>query len=174
MDIAIGNAIDTFARAAKLKHPGGPKVEELAKKGKYIEMPYVVKGMDLSFTGLVTNAVNKLKTHKLEDICFSLQENCFAMLTEVVERAVAHTEKEEVLLTGGVAANKRLQEMLTIMCKERGAKFYVVPKEYSGDNGVMIAWNGLVAYNSGQRTENTKIKQKWRTDEVDVTWITLI
>ncbi|MFQ6020894.1 MAG: bifunctional N(6)-L-threonylcarbamoyladenine synthase/serine/threonine protein kinase [Candidatus Aenigmatarchaeota archaeon] len=174
LDIAIGNALDTFARAAKLKHPGGPKIEELAKKGKYISLPYVVKGMDLSFTGIVTEAIKKLKNHKLEDVCFSLQETCFAMLTEVVERAVAHTDKEEVLLTGGVAANKRLQEMLSIMCKERGAKFYVVPREYSGDNGAQIGVLGLLMYNAGYKClslEETKIKPKWRTDDVDIPYI---
>ncbi len=171
MDIGIGNAIDKFAREAGLGHPGGPKVEELAKNGKWVKLPYVVKGMDLSFGGIVTEAKKKLKTNKLEDVCFSIQETCFAMLTEVVERALAHTDKEEVLLTGGVAANKRLQKMLEIMCKERGAKFFVVPKEYSGDNGAMIAWNGLVAYKAGYETKDSKINQKWRTDEVDVNWI---
>ncbi len=172
-DIAIGNALDMFAREAGLKHPGGPKIEQLAKKGSWISLPYVVKGCDLSFSGIVTDAIKKLKTEKLEDICFSLQETCFSMLTEVVERAVAHTDKEEVLLTGGVAANKRLQEMLSIMCKERGAKFHVVPAEYSGDNGAMIAWTGLLAYKSGQRQkiEDTEINRFWRTDQVDVTWL---
>jgi len=94
------------------------------------------------------------------------------MLTEVVERAVAHTEKEEVLLTGGVAANKRLQEMLGIMCEERGAKFYVVPREYSGDNGAMIGWTGILAFKSGQTTsiEKSNIRQKWRVDEVEVNY----
>lgn len=173
MDIAIGNAIDMFAREAGLQHPGGPKIEELAKKGKWVELPYVVKGMDLSFSGILTDAIKKLKSNKLEDICFSIQETCFSMLTEVVERAVAHTDKEEVLLTGGVAANKRLQQMLSIMCKERGAKFYVVPSEYAGDCGINIAYTGLLAYKSGQRQKikETKINQKWRTDEVDVKWI---
>lgn len=171
MDIGIGNAIDKFAREAGLGHPGGPKIEELAKNGKWIKLPYVVKGMDLSFGGIVTEAMKKLKTNKLEDICFSIQETCFSMLTEVVERALAHTDKEEVLLTGGVAANKRLQEMLEIMCKERNAKFFVVPKEYSGDNGAMIAWNGILVHKSGYKTKDSRIKKKWRTDEVDITWI---
>ncbi|MFQ5621615.1 MAG: KEOPS complex N(6)-L-threonylcarbamoyladenine synthase Kae1, partial [Candidatus Nanoarchaeia archaeon] len=173
IDVAIGNTIDQFARQAELGHPGGPKVEKLAKKGKWVELPYVVKGMDLSFSGILTAAVDKLKKEKLEDVCFSLQETCFAMLTEVTERAMAHTDKNEVLLTGGVAANKRLQEMLEIMCRERDAKFYVVPREYSGDNGVMIGWTGLLAYKSGQRQkpEETRIDRYWRTDDVDVTWM---
>jgi universal protein Kae1 len=174
-DIAIGNALDSFARKVGLPHPGGPKIEELARKGKYIELPYVVKGMDLSFTGLITEAEKKFKKgNKLEDVCFSLQEICFAMLTEVTERALAHTGKDEVLLTGGVAANQRLQEMLKIMAEERGAKFYTVSRSLAGDNGAMIAWAGVLAHKSGikQRLEDTKIKQKWRTDEVECKWIT--
>lgn len=173
-DIAIGNCIDQFSREIGLKHPGGPKAEKLAKEGKWTELPYVVKGMDVSFSGILTKAIEKYKKgEKVEDICFSLQETCFAMLTETVERAVAHTEKKEVLLSGGVAANSRLQEMLRIMCEERGAEFAVVPRELSGDNGAMIAWTGLIDYNSGrrQKIEDTKIDRYWRTDQAEIGWI---
>ena len=167
-DITIGNLLDTVARSIGLEMPGGPKIEELAKKGKkYIPLPYSVKGMDVSFSGIQTAVLKLIKDYKKEDIAFSLQETCFAMLTEVTERALAHTEKNEVLLVGGVAANKRLQEMMKIMCEERGAKMFVVPQEYSSDNGVMIAWTGLLAYKRNL-FEETKdlIKPKWRIDEV--------
>ena len=171
-DIPIGNAFDTFARRVGLPHPGGPEIEKLAKSGKYVELPYVVKGMDLSFSGIVT-AAEKLykKGEKIENLCFSLQETCFSMLVEVTERAVAHTGKKEVLLTGGVAANKRLTEMLEIMCRERGAMFHAVPLEYSGDNGLMIAWAGVLAYKSGVRTKNFDPISRWRIDEVEVKWM---
>ncbi len=187
MDIGVGNALDKFAREVGLGFPGGPVIEKLALTGKYIELPYVVKGMDLSFSGIITDAIKKFKSgEKIEDVCFSLQETLFAMLTEVTERALAHTGKEQVLLTGGVAANRRLQDMLDIMCKERGAEFSVVPKEYSGDCGANIAWTGLVQYKSGdkglapERKLETGLKTSfvpladinpvWRTDEVDVGW----
>jgi len=172
--IAIGNALDMLARELNLPAPGGPEIEKLAKNGKYIDLPYVVKGMDFSFDGILTEAIKKFKSGKSkEDICYSFQETCFSMLAEVTERALAHTDKKEVLLTGGVAANKRLQEMLKIMCEERGAKFFAVPQEYSGDCGAMIAWAGLLAYKSGQKTdiEKSPIKQKWRTDEVEIKWL---
>ncbi len=182
MDIGVGNALDKFGRAAGLEFPAGPKIEDLArrveKKRKfqgyhgYIELPYTVKGMDLSFSGIVTDAIRKLERgEKLEDLCFSFQETLFSMLTEVTERALAHTRKEEVILTGGVAANSRLREMLSIMCKERGAKFYTVPKELAGDNGAMIAWTGILIYKSSGCKEPVDIKPRERTDEVDVTWI---
>ncbi|TRZ55259.1 N(6)-L-threonylcarbamoyladenine synthase Kae1 [archaeon] len=173
LDVGIGNALDQFARDAGLDFPGGPKIEQLAKSGKYIRLPYTVKGMDLSFSGIITEALRQLKKGaRLEDVCFSLQETAFAMLVEVTERAVAHTGKNEILLTGGVAANKRLQEMLEIMCKERGAKFFTVPRELAGDNGAMIAWAGILAYRSGENpVKKAETNSRWRTDEVDVKWI---
>ncbi len=171
-DMAIGNAIDTFARKAGLPHPGGPEVERLARSGSYVELPYVVKGMDLSFSGIVTAAGKLLKEgERLEDLCYSLQETCFSMLVEVTERAVAHTGKKEVLLTGGVAANRRLTEMLEIMCRERGAAFHAVPMEYAGDCGAMISWTGLLAYKAGERTKDPEPLSRWRTDEAEIKWV---
>ena len=168
-DIPVGNLFDVFARDAGLKMPGGPEVERLAKKGKFIELPYVVKGMDLSFTGLLTAAKSKAKKFKKEDVCYSLQETAFAMLTEVSERALAHTGKRELLLVGGVAANKRLYEMMSLMCKERGAVCKVVPFKYAGDNGVNIAWTGILARKN--RDKSTTVDQNWRVDQVKTKWL---
>lgn len=172
LDIAIGNCIDQFARAVGIGSPGGPVVEKLAKTGKYIPLPYVVKGMDLSFSGIYTASVNAARDHKIEDVCRSLQETAFAMLTEVTERALAHTEKREVMLAGGVAINRRLQAMLSVMAEDHGASFFVPPKTVLGDNGAMIAWVGILKYVSGERQniEDTMVKQRFRADEVDVTW----
>jgi len=149
------------------------KPSVFVQSGKYIRLPYTVKGMDLSFSGILAEALRQLKKGaKLEDVCFSLQETAFAMLVEVTERAVAHIGKNEILLTGGVAANKRLQEMLEIMCKERCAKFFTVPRDYTGDNGAQIAWTGILAYKSGEKSVNkAETNSRWRTDEVDVKWI---
>ncbi|MFH1424239.1 MAG: bifunctional N(6)-L-threonylcarbamoyladenine synthase/serine/threonine protein kinase [archaeon] len=174
LDVAVGNCLDQFSRELGLQHPGGPKIEALALEGKnYIELPYVVKGMDLSFSGILTSVKNKVKDHSKEDLCYSFQETAFAMLTEVTERAMAHTEKQELLVTGGVAANQRLAGMLGTMCKERGAEFHVVPMEHAGDNGLMIAWTGAVMLKAGLTTElkDSKINQRFRTDQVDVTWM---
>jgi universal protein Kae1 len=170
IDVPLGNAFDQLARELGVPHPGGLEIEKLAKKGKWIELPYSVKGMDVSFSGILTAAINRLKTEKKEDVCFSFQETCFAMLTEVAERAMAHTGKKELLLTGGVAANSRLQEMLGTMTSERSAKFAVVPKEFSGDNGAMIAYCGSLI---GKKfsLEDTKINRYWRSDETVVDWV---
>jgi N6-L-threonylcarbamoyladenine synthase len=171
LDQPLGNIIDVFAREAGLPMPGGPEIEKIAK-GRYAELPYSVKGMDVSFSGMLTNLKDKLKSgeYKVEDLAYSLQETAFAMLVEVSERAMAHTEKDELLLVGGVAANKRLQEMCKTMCNERGAEFYVVPKEHSGDNGVMIAWTGIISKDQAVSHEKLDINPKWRTDQVDISW----
>jgi universal protein Kae1 len=175
LDIGIGNALDKFARYLRLSHPGGPKIEELASKGtKYVYMPYVVKGMDLSFSGLTTAAKDALDLHrhKKEDICYSFQETAFAMLTEVTERAMAHCCKDEMLLAGGVGANRRLQQMLKTMCHDRGARFYVPEAVYLKDNGAMIAYLGLLMLKSGDTTpiEKSVVKPNYRPDDVEVTW----
>jgi universal protein Kae1 len=177
MDVGMGNALDKFGRSVGLDFPAGPEIERLAKNGKWIDLPYVVKGMDLSFSGIVTECIKKFeKGEKIENLCFSIQEVFFSMLTEVTERALAHLGKDQILLTGGVAANNRLQEMLNTMCRERNANFKVVPKEFAGDNGLMIAWNGILAHKSGQKIDPEKagtadINSRWRTDDVEIEWV---
>jgi len=201
-DIGLGNMLDKFGRTIGLGFPAGQKIEELAKKGKYVELPYVVKGMDVSFSGILTK-IQQLFERKVskneamikegksidlpyttdknhykilermqkdldkpiskEDLCFSVQETCFAMLAEVAERAMTHMEKKELLLVGGVGANNRFCEMLDIMCKERDAKFYKVPPELVKDNGAMIAWEGYIRRNE---SKDIGIKPHWRIDKV--------
>ena len=170
LDVGIGNALDKFARAKNFPHPGGPHIEAQAKEGRYIELPYTVKGMDLAFSGLVSAA----KDHKapLPDVCYSLQETAFAMCVEVTERAMSLAGKNEVLLVGGVGANRRLQEMLRIMCEDRGAEFFVPEQKYLGDNGAMIAYTGKLMLESGTclPVESSRINPSFRSDEVEVTW----
>jgi universal protein Kae1 len=175
LDIAIGNCLDTFSREAGLPYPGGPAVEQLALKGDtLIPLPYVVKGMDLSYSGLLTSITQEYRSGKwsLEDLCFSLQEVSYGMLGEVTERALAHTGKRELLLTGGVGANKRLRSMIGSIAEEHGATPSFVPIGYATDNGAMIAWTGVLAYNSGIRTpiEESHIDPRWRLDRVEVPW----
>jgi glycoprotease/Kae1 family metallohydrolase len=175
LDIAVGNCFDTFAREAGLEYPGGPDIERNAALGeKLIQLPYSVKGMDLSFSGLLTAITAELRTgrHSVEDLCFSLQETAYAMLGEVTERALAHTGKPELLLTGGVAANKRLGSMVREIAWEHGAEPYVVPIRLAADNGAMIAWTGIVAYRAGHVTPlaESHVNPSWRMDQVEIPW----
>jgi len=174
LDIAIGNCLDHFGRETGLGHPGGPVIEKLAHDGDYVKLPYIVKGMDFSFSGLLSAALREYESGTpIENICFSLQETAFSMLVEVCERALSHTQKDEVMLCGGVSANTRLREMLKTMAEEHGAEFHMPRMKLCGDNGVMIAWLGLLMYkqNGAMNMDQTNIIQKYRTDEVDIKWI---
>ena len=169
LDIGVGNMLDVIGRNLGLEFPAGPKIEQLALKGKkLIPLPYSVKGMDMSFSGLINKIEQIKKKHSIEDICYSLQETVFAMLLEVSERAMSNLNKKELLIGGGVGANKKLNEMAKTMCKQRGAKFYETPKMVCVDNGVMIAWN---AYLAEKNVNGFKpILKDYRTDEVDIIW----
>ena len=176
LDIGIGNFIDNFARFLGIGFPGGSKIQDLAKKGNYLELPYSIKGMDVSFSGLLTNLKQKYeKGFSKEDLAFSLQETAFAMLVEASERALAHTGKKELVLGGGVACNTRLQEMSRIMCEDRKAKFFVPENSLLLDNGAMIAYLGEIMFNAdikfvGKDIDKLDIDSRQRTDDVEVNW----
>lgn len=175
LDIGVGNFLDAFARHLGLGFPGGPKLYELSLKSKeFIELPYVVKGMDVSFGGLLTNLKQKYnsKKYKKESLAYSMQETAFAMLLEVSERALHHCNKKKLILGGGVACNIRFKEMSNRMCKDNNFKCFIPENQFLVDNAAMIAWLGLLEYKSGVRTkiEDSYIKPYERTDDVKVTW----
>lgn len=171
-DIGIGNMLDVFARAAGLKPAWGSTVAKTAEKGKYIRMPYTVKGMDFTFTGLLTHAIKMIELYKLEDIAFSLQETAFTMLTEAMERALLLTGKRCLLLCGGVAQSLRLQYMMKSMAFSHKIKFGVTSNEFNADNGAMIALLGEKMYKSGIQfnLKDANTKQHYRIDEVELRW----
>lgn len=181
IDMAVGNCLDRFARILMLSNDPSPgySIEQMAKKGsKYLPLPYCVKGMDVSFSGILSyledraNKLLKSGQYTKSDLCFSLQETIFAMLVETTERAMAHCGSQEVLICGGVGCNLRLQEMMNTMCEERGARLYATDESFCIDNGAMIAQAGYLMYNSGITTplQDTWVTQRYRTDDVLVTW----
>ena len=173
-DITIGNLYDMFAREINLPSPAGPEIERLAAKtSDFLPLPYVVKGNDVSYSGLLTASLSKLRSGaKLEDVCYSMQEVACSMLAEAVERSLAYTAKKELLLTGGVAANKILQQKLEEVAKLHDARFHVVGSPYTGDNGPQIAWTGMLALRAGLRTDigEARVRPKWRLEDVDIPW----
>ncbi len=181
LDISIGNCLDMFARKLGLSMPGVPKVEELARKGrKFIELPYTVIGQDLSFSGTLSRALQLLEQISkkeinvtIEDLALSLVETVYYMLAEVTERAIAATGKRELLVTGGVARSRRLQEIFREISREYSINVGFVTNEYAGDNGAMIAYTGALAYICGIQIpiEESITRQRWRIDSVDVPWV---
>lgn len=203
LDIAVGNCLDRFARTLYISNDPAPgyNIEQLAKKGKrLVEMPYAVKGMDCSFSGILAHiealaaslglngqaaAVSDESTLACldgtgdsgdkvtrADLCFSLQETVYAMLVEITERAMAHVGSKDVLIVGGVGSNERLQEMMSLMAQDRGGYLYATDERYCIDNGIMIAQAGLMAYKQGFKTpiEDATCTQRFRTDDVYIDW----
>lgn len=189
LDIAVGNCLDRFARTLNISNDPAPgyNIEQLAKNGKVLlDLPYAVKGMDCSFSGIlarVDELAAQMKRGELkdpatgdtvtpEDLCFSLQETVFAMLVEITERAMAHVGSNQVLIVGGVGCNERVQEMMGIMAKDRGGSVYATDERFCIDNGIMIAHAGLLAYRTGFETplEDSTCTQRFRTDDVCVQW----
>lgn len=188
LDIAVGNCLDRFARTLNISNDPAPgyNIEQLAKSGKWLlDVPYAVKGMDVSFSGILARmdelaAQMRAGTLKAEDgslitsedLCFTLQETVFAMLVEITERAMAHVGSTQVLIVGGVGCNLRVQEMMGIMAESRGGSVFATDERFCIDNGIMIAHAGLLAYETGQVTtlEDSTCTQRFRTDDVWVGW----
>jgi len=199
IDIAVGNCLDRFARVVGLSNDPSPgyNIELEARKHtnekplKFVELPYVVKGMDVSFSGLLT-FIEELTRKKnlfvkdgevkendeqytIADLCYSLQETIFAMLIEITERTMAHCGQNSVLIVGGVGCNKRLQDMMADMVVDRGGTLCAMDHRYCIDNGAMIAQAGMFGLQFGSKDmlvkiEDTECRQRYRTDAVEVVW----
>ena len=199
IDIAVGNCLDRFARVVGLSNDPSPgyNIELEARKHtedkplKFVELPYVVKGMDVSFSGLLT-FIEELTRKKnlfvkdgeekqnenqytMTDLCYSLQETIFAMLIEITERTMAHCGQNSVLIVGGVGCNKRLQGMMADMVVDRGGTLCAMDHRYCIDNGAMIAQAGMFGLQFGSKDmvvkmEDTECTQRFRTDQVEVVW----
>lgn len=173
LDTGVGNALDKFARHLDWGHPGGPQIEQRAAEGAWIDLPYVVKGMDFSFTGITSAAQEAVDDGAaISDVCFSLQETIFGMLAEVAERALALTGSDELVLGGGVGQNDRLREMLEDMCSARGARFHAPEPQFLRDNAGMIAVLGaqMAAAGDTLAVDESAVKPDFRPDDVPVTW----
>lgn len=185
LDIAIGNCLDRFARILKIPNNPSPgyNIEQIAKKGlthpdNFVQLPYTVKGMDLSLSGILEYIENIAKNnqnnrYKPQDLCFSLQECLFSMLVEITERAMAHVNSNQVLIVGGVGCNERLQQMMEIMVKDRNGSIHATDERFCIDNGIMIAHAGLLSYRKGDYVRDLSeiiCSQRFRTDDVWVKW----
>lgn len=174
LDIAIGNCLDRFARMMDISNnpSGGYNIEKLAREGKkYIPLPYVVKGMDVSFSGILSK-IAEHKNENINDLCYSLQETLFSSIIEVTERVVSFVGTNEVLIVGGVGCNKRLQDMMNIMLKERNGMLYATDERFLIDNGLMIAYTGKIMHESGYKANfnDCDVTQRFRTDNLEACW----
>ncbi len=179
LDIALGNLLDTFAREVDLGPPyvvnGVHVVDRCAESGRNFvrELPYVVKGQDVAFSGLLTAALKMYrKGVDLNDICLTLREIAYNSILEVAARCLVHTKKRELIVVGGVAASPILREKFAQLAKTYDSSLGIVPPKYAVDNGVMIAWTGLLAFRRNIVIDPRRalVNQRWRIDEVEIPW----
>lgn len=157
-DDAIGEAYDKVARVMGLGYPGGPKIDQLAKKGNAcykLPMPKTEGELDFSFSGSksgVLQFIDRCK-RKNEEFCpehlaASFQETALLQLLQKLELAIHKKQPKQVVLAGGVAANSRLRERLINIMEQNypNIKYIIPPLSCCTDNATMIGIVGTVAY----------------------------
>lgn len=161
-DDAAGESFDKVARKMGLGYPGGPKIDKLAKEGNKdaIDFPRVrleKDSYDFSFSGLKTAVLNYMnqeeqKGHEINkaDLAASFQEAEVDVLVEKSIRLLKETGFDKFALSGGVAANSRLQERMRQVCEKENVKFYYPPIKLCTDNAAMIAMAGYLNYQAGE------------------------
>jgi len=176
LDVGIGNFLDKLWIELGGTFPGGPALELEARQGsELVELPYSVHGMDVAFSGMLTAALTlHRKGVARTDLALSVESTAYAMLTEITERALAHRQRDSVVLGGGVACNERLRTMVRTMVEERGGTMFAPPRAMCVDNGAMIAWTGHLAWQQGLSVpvEASAVQPRQRTDLVPTPWRT--
>lgn len=163
-DDAAGEAYDKVARTLNMPYPGGPHIDKLAQEGEpNIDLPRAwlePESLDFSFSGLksavintVHNATQRGEVIKPEDLAASFQASVVDVLVEKTFRAAEQYKVKQVLLAGGVAANKGLRKALDERFKDTGYDLVIPPLHLCTDNAAMIAAAGSVAYQKGTRAD---------------------
>lgn len=159
LDDAVGESFDKVARVLGLGYPGGPKVSKMAEQGKaniVFSKPNDTLGYNFSFSGKKTAVINYI--HKLEqanqeipveDICASFETLAVNELVEKTIKATLDSGFKNIVIAGGVSANKKLRETLTQKAEENGLKCFVPEFEYCTDNAAMIGSAAYYAYRDG-------------------------
>ncbi len=162
MDDAAGEAFDKVARAIGLGYPGGPKIDEVAKKGndRAVEFPIGHgKGeFDFSFSGLKSAVLNYLNSKKMAgetivvpDIAASFQRAVVEALTQKAVKAIEIFGDRKFAIAGGVASNSALRESLKNACRELDTEFYLPSPVLCTDNAAMIAAAAYYDYIRGKK-----------------------
>ncbi len=178
LDDAVGEAFDKTARLLDLPYPGGPKLAALADtvEASRFQFPRPMTnrpGLDFSFSGLKTAALNIIQQHSPLDetlrteIAFAFQHAAVDTLRIKCARAMDQTGHSRLVVAGGVGANRRLRQVLKRLAQERGTQVFFPAPEYCTDNGAMIAYAGALRLMAGEHDENVyDVLPRWSLEEV--------
>jgi N6-L-threonylcarbamoyladenine synthase len=178
LDDAVGEAFDKTAKLLGLPYPGGPELAALADQtgdSRFtFPRPMINRpGLDFSFSGLKTYALNTVQQHSPLDepiraeIAYAFQQAVVDTLRIKCDRALTETGYSRLVVAGGVGANRRLRQVLNELAKQRGGSVYYPAPEYCTDNGAMIAYAGALRLLAGQRDEDVfDVLPRWSMEEL--------
>jgi N6-L-threonylcarbamoyladenine synthase len=179
LDDAAGEAFDKSAKLLGLGYPGGPALAALAAQGcpdiYKLPRPMLRSGdFDFSFSGLKTAVLTLVKqsNHELQtraDIAYAAQEAIIDVLAHKARAALAHTGLDQLVVAGGVGANKMLRERLSHDIEKRGGRVFYPDLEFCTDNGAMIAFAGALRLTKqrGSKHYRFNVKARWNLQELD-------
>jgi putative glycoprotease GCP len=163
LDDAIGEAYDKVARVINLPYPGGPRVDKLAHIGEdtyNLPLPLNDKSYNFSFSGMKSAVINLFHNEtqrgneiNKENLSCSFQNRCTEILTKKTLKALENYNVENLVVAGGVAANKGLRTRLEELSIEKNINLKIPPMKYCTDNAAMIAAAGYYAYKLGRRAD---------------------
>ena len=173
LDDAVGEAYDKVARVLGLPYPGGPKVDKLAHTGKdtyNLPIPLDDDTYNFSFSGIKSAVINlkhneEQKGNEVikENLACSFQNRVVEILTKKTIKAMEEYNCKNLIIAGGVSANKGIREEFTKICNEKGIDLTIPKLEYCTDNAAMIGAAGYYAYKLGRRADldlNAKANEK--------------
>lgn len=173
LDDAVGEAYDKVARVLDLPYPGGPKVDKLAHQGKdtyNLPLPLDDESYNFSFSGIKSAVINLKHNEEQkgngiikENLACSFQNRVVEILTKKTIKAMNNYECKNLIIAGGVSANKGIREEFTKICNEQGINLTIPRLEYCTDNAAMIGAAGYYAYKLGRRADldlNAKANDK--------------
>ena len=163
LDDAIGECYDKVARVIGLEYPGGPKIDQLSVEGEptyKLPLPLQDGSYHFSFSGLKSAVINLVHNEEQRgqeirqaDLAASFQNIAVSSITSKVRKAIVDKDIQNVIVAGGVAANKGLRKAMEELCEELHVHLSIPPMKYCTDNGTMIAAAGYYAYLQGRRAD---------------------
>lgn len=160
LDDAVGEAYDKVARVIGMPYPGGPVVDKAAHVGNDtydLPLPLDDDSYNFSFSGIKSAVINVAHNEaqrgneiKPDDLACSFQNRVVEILTKKTMKAIKEYGVKNLIVAGGVAANKGLRERLTKECEENNVNLCFPPIKYCTDNAAMIGAAGYYAYKFGR------------------------
>jgi len=176
-DDAVGEAFDKVGKLLDLPYPGGPHIEKLASNGNphAYDFPRPMMhsdNLDLSFSGLKTSVLYTVRdienmTDEIKaDIAASFQQAVIDVLTRKIKKAVEASGRSDVIIAGGVAANKALRAAIKDLENSLGIRVFYPSLKYCGDNAAMIAFVGSLRSSDKIETKASYVRARWPLNEL--------